>query len=256
VGADGLHSVVRELVAPDAPAPRDTGQLSVGGVAPQTELEPTPGAYHMVFGRRAFLGISVLPGGEAWWFANLAQPQLPSREELAAITPAAWKERLLALFADDAGPARALISGTVDAPVAYPIFDMPPVPRWSREAMVLLGDAAHATSPNAGQGAAMAIEDAVVLGQCLRDVPDTVQALRTYEGLRRARVEKVVRYSARVGSSKVPGPVGRALRDAMMPLALKLFAGSSAQTWFYAHHLDWQARVHPLVQREPCSLVR
>jgi 2-polyprenyl-6-methoxyphenol hydroxylase-like FAD-dependent oxidoreductase len=234
---------VRELVAPDAPAPRYTGQLSVGGVALRTELPQTPGAYHMVFGRRAFLGFSVLPGGEAWWFANVAQPQLPSREELAAITPAAWKERLLALFAEDAGPARALISGTGDAPVAYPIFDMPPVPRWSRGAMALMGDAAHATSPSAGQGAAMAIEDAVVLGQCLRDVPDTAQALRTYEGLRRERVEKVVRYSARVGSAKVPGPVGRAFRDLLMPLALKIYDGSSAQAWLYAHHLEWEARV-------------
>ena len=102
-----------------------------------------------------------------------------------------------------------------------------------------IGDAAHATSPSSGQGASMAIEDAVVLAKCLRDERDVTGAFVAYERQRRDRVEQVVRWSARVGSSKVPGPFGRGLRDLLMPLALRLLSGSSSQRWLFEHHLAW-----------------
>jgi FAD-dependent urate hydroxylase len=79
----------------------------------------------------------------------------------------------------------------------------------------------------------------------LRDRPEITDALAAYERLRRPRVERVVRYSARVGSSKSAGPIGRWLRDLCMPVALKLFASSSAHAWLYRHHIDWNARVTP-----------
>jgi len=61
--------------------------------------------------------------------------------------------------------------------------------------------------------------------------------------LRRKRVERVVAYSARVGSSKTVGTVGRWLRDLVTPLALKLFASPSAHAWLYGYHIDWSERV-------------
>jgi 2-polyprenyl-6-methoxyphenol hydroxylase-like FAD-dependent oxidoreductase len=119
---------------------------------------------------------------------------------------------------------------------------MPSVRRWHAGPLAIMGDAAHATSPSAGQGASIAIEDAVVLAKCLRDTSDLERALTTYERLRRPRVERVVRYSARVGSTKSAGPVGRWLRDLCMPVALKLFASSSAHAWLYRYHVDWNER--------------
>ena len=85
----------------------------------------------------------------------------------------------------------------------------------------------------------MAIEDAVVLGKCLRDVPDVEQALAAYVGLRRARVERVVAAGARGSSMKVAGPVGRVVRDLTMPIVLRQVARHMRQEWMYAYHIDW-----------------
>ena len=120
---------------------------------------------------------------------------------------------------------------------------MPVVPTWHRDSMVIIGDAAHATSPSSGQGASLAIENAIVLAKCLRDCDGVPNALATYERLRRTRVERVVAYSARVSQSKTPGTVGRWLRDLVMPFALKVFASPDAQAWLYAYHIDWSERV-------------
>lgn len=240
VGADGLHSRVRRAIDPQAPAPRFTGQLSVSGILPRAGFDPTPDAYNMIFGRRGFFGYSVTLGGDAWWFANLGWPEAPGRDGLTAIASPEWRARLLELFRGDAGPACAMIDATPSV-AAYALYDLPRVPRWWRDRLVLIGDAIHATSPSAGQGAALAIEDALELARCLRDHAEIPDAFATYERLRRPRVERVVRYSARVGSTKVAGPLGRALRDALMPLALRAFAGSEAHGWLYRHHIDFSA---------------
>ena len=161
----------------------------------------------------------------------------------SAIGPAWWKARLQTLFANDAGPAVEIINATGDDLAAYPIHDMPAVPRWHAGRMVITGDAAHATSPSAGQGASLAIEDAVVLARCLRDANGVPEAFASYEQLRRRRVERVVRYSAQIGRTKSPGPVGRWLRDLCMPAALKIFASPTVHAWLYRHHIEWSERV-------------
>ena len=239
VGCDGLHSLSRRLIDPDAPSPRDTGLLSLGGRAESRTLVPTPDVFHMIFGKQAFFGYTVRPSGEVYWFANLAGADSPAHRSTSAIGPAMWKERLRALFADDAGPAVEIIDATGEDLAAYPIFDMPVVPRWHAGPMVIIGDAAHATSPNSGQGASLAIEDAVVLAKCLRDAGDVREAFAIYERLRRRRVERVVRYAARIGRTKSPGPVGRWLRDLCLPVALRVFASPTAHAWLYRHHIDW-----------------
>jgi FAD-dependent urate hydroxylase len=107
--------------------------------------------------------------------------------------------------------------------------------------MLVLGDAAHAPSPSSGQGASLAIEDAVVLGTCLRDHEDVGAAFARFEQIRRPRVEKIIRWAARVNSSKAAGPVGRVVRDAMLPVALRLSARGSAHEQTYGHRVEWGA---------------
>ena len=85
---------------------------------------------------------------------------------------------------------------------------MPPVPHWHRGRMVLVGDAVHAPSNSTGQGASLAIESAIQLARCLRDLPDAASAFAAYEGLRRERVEKITKRGARINHAKTPGPVG------------------------------------------------
>jgi len=142
------------------------------------------------------------------------------------------------LFADDAGPASDIISATTNELAAFPLYDMPVVPTWHRDAMVIIGDAAHATSPSSGQGASMAIEDAIVLAKCLRDCDGIRQAFATYEGLRGNASSRTQR-----ASDRARGTVGRWFRDLLMPLALKLFASPNAHAWLYGYHNDWSERV-------------
>ncbi|MFF2658971.1 FAD-dependent monooxygenase [Kitasatospora sp. NPDC058032] len=87
--------------------------------------------------------------------------------------------------------------------------------------MVLTGDAAHAPSSSSGQGASLAIESSVELARCLRDLA-LPGALDRYEELRRPRVERIIRQTGRINSNKAAGPVGRVLRDALMPVGMKL----------------------------------
>jgi FAD-dependent urate hydroxylase len=243
IGADGLHSRIRHLLDREAPSPRFTGQLSLGGRARLASLSPTPDVFHMIFGRRAFFGYSVREHGDVYWFANMAWNGGTAREALGTIPVTEWKRKLIDLFRDDQGPARDVIDRTRHEVGVFPIYDLPAVPTWHRDSMVIVGDAAHATSPASGQGASLAIEDAIVLAKCIRDSEDVTEAFTTYERLRRERVERVVAYSARVTQSKTPGIIGRWFRDLAMPLALKVFASPNAQAWLYGYHIDWSRPV-------------
>ena len=110
------------------------------------------------------------------------------------------------LFAGDAAPAVDIIQATPGRIAGWATYDLSSVPTWHREGMIVIGDAAHATAPSSGQGASMAIEDAVVLARCLRDLPETGQAFAAYERLRRGRVEKIVAHGASTSNSKAAGP--------------------------------------------------
>ena len=103
--------------------------------------------------------------------------------------------------------------------------------------MLVVGDAAHAPSPSSGQGASLAIEDAVVLATCLRDGAGVADAFARFEQIRRPRVEKIIRWAERVNSSKAAGPVGRRVRDAVLPVVMRLSARSSAHEQTYGHRV-------------------
>jgi 2-polyprenyl-6-methoxyphenol hydroxylase-like FAD-dependent oxidoreductase len=176
------------------------------------------------------------------WFANVPRPPV-SRAERDATGAQQWQRQLLELFAPDRGPASDLIAaGTLEF-AGDNTYDLPRVPTWRRGPMVLIGDAAHAPAPTSGQGASMAAEDAVVLAKCLRDQPDIPQALGVYEGLRRPRVERIVAQAARTSSTKTPGPVGRLLRDLLLPVVFRLLVTDRSLAWRYDHHIDWDAPI-------------
>jgi FAD-dependent urate hydroxylase len=244
IGADGIHSRTRRIIDPAAPEPRYTGLGNIGGFTRNASVNTKPGIYVMVWGRRAFFGYTVSLSGEIWWFANPPSARELTRAELAATTTEQWKRRLIDLFADDATPAVEIIQATTGELPATNQYDMPSVPTWHRGPMVIVGDAAHATSPASGQGASMAIEDAVVLAKCLRDLPDIQQAFAAYEQLRRQRVERVVAQGARSSSGKAAGPIARVLRDLMLPVILKRVAsGGRSLAWMYDYHIDWDEKV-------------
>jgi 2-polyprenyl-6-methoxyphenol hydroxylase-like FAD-dependent oxidoreductase len=243
VGADGLRSRTRAIIDPNAPRARHIGLLNTGGFARGLRLPDPPGVANMVFGRRCFFGYFVHPDGEVWWFANPPSRREPTRAELAAVTSEQWRARLATLFREDRGPMLEIIAATETIMPAWNTYDFPRVPTWHNDRMVIVGDAAHATSPSSGQGASMAIEDGVVLGKCLRDLPSTVEAFAAFERERRDRVERVVQQGKRNGTGKVPGPLGGMVRDLMMPPLMRMAAKRDLGKWMYDYRIDWEAPV-------------
>ena len=232
VGADGVRSRTRHLIDPTAPAARYVGLVNFGGYTPDARLDAAPAAWHMVFGRRAFFGYLADPNGGAVWFANVPGPEI-SPAARAATSAEEWRRRLLDLFAGDAGPAVDLIERGELQLAGDNTYDLPHVPRWHAGRMVLVGDAAHAPSPSSGQGASMALEDAVVLARCLRQEASVPEAFAAFEHARRERVERIVAQGARSSSSKVPGPLGRMARDLFLRIVMPFVVTERSLAWMY-----------------------
>ncbi|WP_460357270.1 FAD-dependent monooxygenase [Actinoallomurus acanthiterrae] len=244
IGADGIHSTVRTLIDADAPGPTYAGLISFGARVEHPGVASTRGKMPMSFGKQAFFGYQVFDDDTAVWFVNLPHEEPMTAAETQQTPASAWLPVLEAAFAGDRTPARQLIAGTRpdDLVVVGPMENMPPkVPVWSRGRMVLVGDSAHAPSSSSGQGASLAIESAVQLARCLRDLPHDA-AFATYEELRRPRVEKIIKATTHKNSAKAAGPVGRVLNA----WALRIFARlikPEKMAWMFDHAIDWDAPV-------------
>jgi 2-polyprenyl-6-methoxyphenol hydroxylase-like FAD-dependent oxidoreductase len=244
VGCDGAYSRVRQLINPDAPAPHYTGLISTGGFAQHSSFAPTPDTMHFVFGKRAFFGYHISSSRELYWFANFSQKEAPARGELDMIESDTWQERMLDLFREDRPLISEMIRATQSTIIGYPISDIVTQPTWHQGPVVLVGDALHAISPSAGQGASLAMEDAIVLAKCLRDSSNLDQAFSIYEHLRRGRVERMVKYGRSTGQTKVmTNPVQVGFRDLLAPPFIKLFATPAALDWIYSYKVDWDEQI-------------
>lgn len=206
VAADGLNSVARGVLDAGAPPPRYAGQRVFYGYTPAPDPRPASGPrITMIAGSAAAFGFAVSPAGETYWFARVPYDEPP------ADTPGPLAPVLEPLLRPDATPAADLVAASTEL-LATNAYDLPDVPRWRTSRTILLGDAAHAASPATGQGASMALEDAIVLAKALRaePVPD---ALATYERVRRPRVSRNIATSARLTATR-PG-TGRMTRPSV-----------------------------------------
>src|SRR5260221_7774923 len=155
-----------------------------------------------------------------WWSQRRRErPFRPA--ELGARSGEAMHEELRGTYGGYHAPIGALIENA-EAPVKMNVFDVETLPRWRHERVVLVGDAAHAVSPTSGQGASLALEDAMDLAKQLRDdAGDHRRAFAAYERDRRARVARIVADGRRRGATK--GKVSRIqaqLRNVAMWLGL------------------------------------
>ncbi|MDT0459195.1 NAD(P)/FAD-dependent oxidoreductase [Streptomyces sp. DSM 41527] len=187
VGADGLSSTVRQSVAPGV-EPVYAGQGVFYGYTSSNPAAEGTGQFTTVRGSAAAFGYMVSPDGETYWFARVSRDAVPA-DELAHPTPSRWRDQLVALLAKDATPAADIVAASTDDIMATNATEIPPGTSWRSGRTLLIGDAAHAASPVTGQGASMALEDAVILAKSLRDDPDLDSALSLYEACRRPRVE-------------------------------------------------------------------
>lgn len=197
IGADGLNSTVRPLIDPTVAPPRYVGQRVFYGYTTQAAPPTTPARIDMIRGSTAAFGYAVSPEGETYWFARVTDEPL-SAEDLAGGTPARWRDMLVPLLRQDTTPAADIVAATDDQLMVTNAHDLPDVPHWHANGALIIGDAAHAASPATGQGASMALEDAVVLAKSLRDTGSVEEAVAAYERLRRPRVAANIATSAQL----------------------------------------------------------
>ncbi|BFV59245.1 FAD-dependent monooxygenase [Kitasatospora sp. CMC57] len=243
IGADGLRSTVRRLIEPTAPAPQFAGTIGFGALIPAVGVAPTDGRMHMAFGRRCFFAWQVFADGTGVWFVNLPVAHPLSIGEQRERGGAYWLDHLAKVCEGDTTPAQLMLAATDPGTMLFAggMEKMPRAVRWSRGRLVLTGDAAHAPSSSSGQGASLAAESSVELARCLRDLP-LPQALARYENLRRPRVERIIKETARTNARKAAGPVARVVRDALLPVVFKLTKPEKS-AWQFRYPIDFDAPV-------------
>jgi 2-polyprenyl-6-methoxyphenol hydroxylase-like FAD-dependent oxidoreductase len=218
--------------------------LATAGYTRGVPVPGRPGSVHMIYGKRSFFGYYPHPDGEVWWFANPPAPVREDGDRLRATPVAEWRRRVADLFRLDESPARALVLGAEEVFPGWHTYHLPTVPVWHRGRMIVIGDAVHAVTA-AGQGAAMAMEDAVALAKCLRDIEDVPTAFGVFEDVRRKRVERIVAEGLRNGGDKTAGRSARMLRDERLRRAFRELAASGEDPLrpLWDHHIEWDERV-------------
>lgn len=237
VGADGIHSTVKQAVAPKI-ATRFSGLcvfrcLVPANKAPAMALRPVqtlwlgPGRHfvHYPISRGQLVNVvAVVPAGD-WrtesWTADGELSDLIQEFE-------GWDDRLQQLIRSASETKR------------WALFDRDPLDRWTEGGIGLLGDAAHAMLPFFAQGAAQAIEDAAVLAACLRkaDRSSVRQGLQRYEDIRRPRASRVqVMSRGRGGADHLPDGPEQRQRDAGFAHGDPL----RQHAWLYGHDLEADA---------------
>jgi 2-polyprenyl-6-methoxyphenol hydroxylase-like FAD-dependent oxidoreductase len=192
IGADGLHSIIRQQLFPETRL-NYAGRTSWRGVAETKDVAALSNASQIIGCGNRF-GITPIHSSQVYWFAVVNIPAGQGRPGTDR------KEFLMRRFQGWPHPVEHLIDVTAaQTIVETPIYDIEPLARWSQGRVTLLGDAAHAATPDMGQGACMAIEDAVVMARCLSQEKDLAAALDRYEAERKPRTTWIIHRSRAIG---------------------------------------------------------
>jgi 2-polyprenyl-6-methoxyphenol hydroxylase-like FAD-dependent oxidoreductase len=209
IGADGIWSAVRSQIHGEQPA-RYSGYTAWRAVVDN----PDPATFSTAattesWGRGRRFGWVPLSGHRVYWFAVRNAPEGETAGSRG------HRAELLELFADWHSPIPETIAATPEERILrHDIYDRPPVAAWGSGSITLAGDAAHPMTPNTGQGAAQAIEDAVVLADSLARYATIDGALRGYESVRIPRTRTITQISRRIGAmAQLENPLAVRIRD-------------------------------------------
>ena len=221
VGADGMRSVVRASIWPDTSPPRYAGYTAWRMVTPPVQVDGSSESW----GAGERFGYAPLPDGRIYCFAVANAPEGTPSEGITGLRNrfSGWHSPIPALL--DAAGQNAVLHDD--------LYELPPLKAYATDRVVLVGDAAHAMTPNLGQGACQALEDAVVLAACLHGHG----GLAGYDRLRRRRTQMIARRAHRIGvAAQWQSPVAVSLRNT----ALRLLPSASFIR-SVAPVLDWTA---------------
>ncbi|WNF24679.1 FAD-dependent monooxygenase [Mesobacillus jeotgali] len=189
IGADGVHSRVRQNIFEDTPL-RYSGFTAFRGITcfEDNRFPAELGGGFEAWGKGKRFGFSHLGKGRVFWFAAINAPQ---GTLLAAKNK---KQVVLENFKSWWGQIPDVIESTDEENIlVHEIFDRKTIKKWHKGRVTLLGDAAHPMLPNLGQGGAQAMEDALMLARYLKRFPQDVEkALSHYEQVRIPRVDEIV----------------------------------------------------------------
>ena len=211
VGADGVRSIVREAVSPNVSL-RYSGQTCYLGVADlwlPPDLERT---VWEVWGGAHRFGFSSVAADRVYWFAPATAPE--GGWEPPDVTELGNR------YADFPAPIPDIIRHTPEQDIIrVDLHDFAPITRWSRDRFVLVGDAAHAMTPNLGQGGAQALEDAYVLAEALAHENTLEAAFAAYARVRQPKATRIVNTAWWYGRlAHVEAPWLRGLRNTTLRL--------------------------------------
>lgn len=208
--AEGIHSPIRKKLAP-ASRLRYAGYTCWRGIV-QNEKQIV--SFSETWGTRGRFGIVPLANNQIYWFAT------KSVKEPASGFKDYRRADLANNFSGYHEPVMDLINATAEDQIIWnDIFDLEPINRYAYGNLVLIGDAAHATTPNLGQGACMAIEDAVVLANCLKKNSKVSEAFEKFQEKRLKRTHDIVNGSWRMGKiAQLEDPLLSKIRNSFFRL--------------------------------------
>jgi 2-polyprenyl-6-methoxyphenol hydroxylase-like FAD-dependent oxidoreductase len=244
IGADGIHSRTRDVIFPHGPRPTYTGLFTVGGFSSHPSLAPASEREmrrtHMIFGRDGFFGYGYfdrqLPRTVMWWSHVTREPE-PGRQEYQSWPTEALRNELLERHRGWPEPVAAILRNAPEL-LRGPVYDLASLPTWWKDRALLIGDAAHAISPHAGQGASLALEDAMYLAKLLRDSgPGHEQVFERFVQDRRERVEKIIAEARRRGDGKrTLTPAAAWIRDRVISGLVRVW-GNRMNDWIYSYRI-------------------
>ncbi|MBT2505908.1 FAD-dependent monooxygenase [Streptomyces sp. ISL-98] len=245
VAADGVGSRLRAQLFPGHPGPVYSGSTVLRAITEQPVALRTD--FELTWGKGAEFGHIAFADGRAEWHAVLNSPPGVRHADALAV----MRRR----FGDWHDPIPALLAATrSEAVLHHDIHELAtPLPAFAAGRIVLLGDAAHAMTPNLGQGACQALEDAATLTAAIATEPTVESALTRYDAERRPRSQSVARAARQAGrmGQQLAHPLAVAVRNTALWLA-----PSRATVRAILRHADWAPPRLGLTEERPPSTGR